>query len=212
MSLADFWLSVRIGARLITPSATVDSPRLDAGKIEQTLRAADLWLTPKCVEGFEEGDFSFLPDPEREELTKLVAQFRAVASQVPPDGPATQQQVEEALPCFLAIVRMLEFDRFGDDQAYRIGKQVERQIEPRRPAWLQELRFDTGADWAGDPSLWIWCVVADEAAQGKQGAQNARMIRELLDRAARVVARDRWPYIRFRTVSEQAEIQEGAPA
>ena len=45
----------------------------------------------------------------------------------------------------------MEFDRYGDAEAYRIGKQIERALEGRRPPELAELRFNTGTDNTGDP-------------------------------------------------------------
>ena len=59
MALKDFWMNVRTGAGLIAPTVGVVSGRLNAGRIAETLRSAYLWLTPKYVEGFVEGDFDF---------------------------------------------------------------------------------------------------------------------------------------------------------
>jgi hypothetical protein len=209
MSLQDFWLSVRTGTSFLAPRATADSPKLDANKIAQTLRSAVIWLTPKSVEGFEAADFPFLPESERTQLADLVAQFHAIASIVPPTEPATREQIDQALPFFLGIIKMLEFDRYGDAEAYRIGKKIEQAIDNYRPQELAELRFNTGRDHTGDPAIWIWAILEEAAA-----ADDARFfhltekMRKLLDTASRAMAPDLWPYIRFRTVSEQAEIME----
>lgn len=162
MALRDFWISVQAGAGLLSPRATSDSPRIDPSEMERTLRNAVMWLTPSSVSGFDENDFPFLPEAERSELSACVAEFRRVARQVPPTGPAAPEQIEQALPPFLRIVELLEFDRFGNAEAFRIGKQVERRIEPIRPPELEELRFDARSDHAGDPGLWIWVHLADD--------------------------------------------------
>ena len=47
------------------PQPIVDVPQLDAGEIECILRGANLWLTPDVVAGFDEKDFSFLPEAEK---------------------------------------------------------------------------------------------------------------------------------------------------
>ena len=70
MAFQDFWSNVRIGASLVAPQVA-DSPRFDRGFFEEKLRNATLWLTPRAVEGFSEADFWFLPEAERERLTKL---------------------------------------------------------------------------------------------------------------------------------------------
>ena len=64
MALQEFWNNVRIGARLIAPQVVADAPRLDRGSIESALRGATLWLTPRAVEGFDEGGFP-VPPPGR---------------------------------------------------------------------------------------------------------------------------------------------------
>jgi len=87
MALPDFWTNVRIGAKLFTPQAIVDSPRLDAEAIEHMLRETTHWLTPRVVDGFEKSDFSFLPSGERARLAKLVEDFSRVAAKVGPTAP-----------------------------------------------------------------------------------------------------------------------------
>ena len=207
MSLREFWISVRTGARLLAPRATVDSPKLDAGAIERVLRGATLWLTPSVVAGFNEADFVFLPDPDRTRLADLVARFRQIAAQVPPSAPANEDQIDQALPLFRDIIAMMGFDRYGDAEAYRIGKQIERAIESRRPSELVELRFNTGTDSTSDPAIWIWAFLSDEKEEDFLG--RARELRRLLDGASRSIVPDLIPYISFRSVTEQAELVGG---
>ena len=212
MSVRDFWVRVRTGMRSLAQRTTVDSPRLDAGIIERALRETALWLTPRSVAGFNEADFTFLPDAERTRLTQLVTEFRLVASRVKPTAHPSDDEVARALPLFRDIVGMLEFDRYGDAEAYHIGKQIERAIVDSRPAELAELRFFTGADNTGDPSIWIWAILKDEAAAKAVFGRITRSIRELLTEAANEATSTLWPYVGFRTVSEQAEILEAAKA
>jgi hypothetical protein len=206
MSLREFWISVRTGARLLAPTSTVDSPKLDPSAIEGVLRRATIWLTPGVVAGFNEADFSFLPEDEQMKLKNLVHDFRRIAAQVPPTAPASDDQVKQALPLFRDIIVMMGFDRYGDAEAYRIGKQIERDIENRRPPELVELRFNTGTDNTGDPALWIWAFLAEEKED--EFLRRARELRPLLAGASRTVAPDLFPYISFRSVAEQAELAE----
>jgi hypothetical protein len=206
MALREFWISVRTAARLFAPQGVVDSPRLDAGAIERKLRGATLWLTRGAVAGFDKDDFSFLPEADRERLTRLVAEFREVASKVSPTAPAPPDAVERALPLFRDIVELLEFDRYGDAEAFRVGKLIEQEIESYRPSELAELRFNTGFDHSGDPGLWIWAFLGDDVSGSDEAfLESAERLRELLDPVARRVAPDRWPYLSFRSLAEQAE-------
>ncbi len=204
MSLPEFWDNVRLGAGVLFPVVGVDSPRLDRAMLEQILRRANAWLTPKSVEGFDISDFGFLSDDDRAKLASAVNDFAAIASQMPPKGAATKGQEKKAREQFLKVVEALDFDHFDDVDAYRIGKQIEGQIRHCRPAGLAELRFRTGPDSAGDPAIWIWAILEDEAAGDEAFPRLATDVRELLEQVSRRVAPDRWPYVRFSTVSEEA--------
>jgi hypothetical protein len=207
MALRDFWINVRTASRLPAPEVIADSPSFDAASIEQSLRGATSWLSTRAVAGFNPDDFDFLPDAECTKLTDLVAAFRQVASEVKPTAPATDDQVARALPPFRDIVQMLEFDRYGDAEAYRLGKQIERAIESYRPKEIAELRFNTGDDHSGDPALWIWVILTDESSEtDEMFLQNARRLRGLLADVAREVAPDRFPYLSFWSLAEQVEV------
>jgi hypothetical protein len=117
--------------------------------------------------------------------------------------------VERALPLFRDIVQSLGFDRYGDAEAFRLGKLIERGIAPRRPSELAELRFNTGLDHSGDPALWIWAFLSDEVSEtDARFLETAQTLQGLLHSAARRVAPDRWPYISFRSMAEQLESLE----
>jgi hypothetical protein len=208
MSLQDFWTNVRLAASLLSPVAIADSPKLDATRIERILRNADLWLTPKAVEGFDESDFAFLSDEDRRKLTDAVNGFLDVARHVPPNAPATQDQVHRARPHFITILQILRPDKYSDVNALVIGKRLERKLASNLPEWVRDLRIDAGVDANGDPSIWIWVEVSDDAAKSEVLAQNTRIIRERVEAAVRQLNTGYWPYVRFRTVSEQ-NVDEG---
>jgi hypothetical protein len=206
MAYHDFWTNVRIGAKLYDPPFIADAPRLDADAIERMLRESVHWLTPRAVAGFDENELSFLPEGGRAQLAKLVADFRQEASIVSPRAPAPADTVERALPLFRDIVRLLEFDRYDDAEAFRLGKLIEREIAPWRPPELAELRFRTGPDHTGDPGIWIWAFLSDEVSEKDEDfLRAARTLRDPLEDAAREVAPDRFPYLSFRSLLEQSE-------
>lgn len=206
MSLQDFWVSVRTGAGMVAPRAIVDSPELDPEAIERTLRGATLWLSPSAVAGFEEADFDFLPEEERGHLSDLVRQFREVARSVDPRGPASQEAVDQALPLFLGIVERLDFRRYEDPEAYRLGKLIEREIGDQRLPGLAELRFRTGRDQTGDPGLWIWAFLDDRTSEDDERfVATARQLWSELGAIARRVCPERFPYISFRSLAEESK-------
>ena len=59
----------------------------------------------------------------------------------------------------------MEFDRFADPEAYRLGKQIDRELRPYWPPELAELRFKSGLDHTGDPGLWIWVFLTEEISR-----------------------------------------------
>jgi hypothetical protein len=209
MALHDFWSNVRIAARYFAPQAIVDSPRLDTEAIERMLREQIHWMSPGAVAGFDEQEFSFLADGERSRLAMLVADLRAVASSQSPTASVADDAVEKALPIFRDIVQLLEFDRYGDVEAYRLGKMIEQEIAPRKPPELAELRFNTGLDHSGDPAVWIWAFLTEDVSRNDDTfLKAAHRLRAVLHHVARRVAPDRLPYLSFRPVSEPAEAVE----
>ena len=109
MARAAFFDNLRIASRSLA------APRVDTGlgmpadaHLAARLDSADLWLTPKSVEGFAAHDFSDWPTREREELAREVAAFLSVAEQVAADKPASKSQSKQArrhLERVIALVR-----------------------------------------------------------------------------------------------------------
>ncbi len=202
MSIQDFWINIRIGASSIAQSAKADSSKLDAEGFQQAIRGGVLWLTPKAVQGFEDVEFDFLTDPERTELARAVRNFRRAAEKVPPGKPASDTQLKEARRAFAGVLEVMRPDKYADLEAFKIGKRVEQQLE-QRPSWVKDLRFETGEDNAGQPAVWVWVEVDDSALKQEVLLQNTQMIKGIIERAVAEVASDRWPYVRFRSTSEQ---------
>jgi hypothetical protein len=204
MALREFWTHVRVAADLVSwTGATVDAPRLDASRIERILRESHSWLMPRVVEGFDEHDFDFLSEEGRRSLQESVRGFLRVAERVPDDAGPSPQQVQDALPYFRRIIELLRPDKYADPDALILGERIEQFVEGRLPTWVREMVFETGNDANGEPALWIWVEIDDTAAAEDVFSQNTKSIRTILERAVRKVAIDRWPYIRFRTTSEQ---------
>ncbi len=80
MAREEFIDNLRAASRSLPPPRTnrVVGARTDRD-IAVLLRAADLWLTPRAVHGFNVADFPDLSEAQCAELAKAVAAFRAVA-------------------------------------------------------------------------------------------------------------------------------------
>lgn len=211
MAIKDFWNNIRAGASLTSSQAVVDSPRLNAERIESILRSATSWLTPKSVEGYDPDDFDFLADEERQRLTDNIKHFRATASKVPHIGPPTNEQIREAMPEFENILKTIRPDRYGDLDAFVLGKKIEREVSGTLPQWARELIFETGFDVSGEPALWIWVEVDDKALDETEVLRRFDSVREELRTAALRICPGRWPFIRLREASERKATEEVRP-
>jgi hypothetical protein len=119
MAKRDFISSVRTAIGFLDPEVQTDSQHLGSEEIRQQMRQAVIWLTPKSVEGFVPQDFAELPESQRNEFNAEVEAFRNIAERVPSHAPATEGQIEAALPHFLRIVSLVR--------------------EAVLPAWIAEL-------------------------------------------------------------------------
>lgn len=211
MALEEFWRNVRTASRLIAPPAVVaDSPRISAEMIAKRLGAADVWLAPAAMRGYDEGDLLFLTADERQRLSEAVSHFLSVAKKVNPRGPASIELAEEARPAFQQIVGLLEFDRYGDAEAFKLGKSIEHKLATYGIGLpqLDHLRFRTGLDNTGDPALWVWAFIK-ESAHHDEATFFAAVdeIDPYLFPVAREVAQERWPYISYRSTLDQPAIE-----
>jgi len=212
MSLQEVWGQVGAGISSLLRTNAVDGPRLTPQQIEDALRSRHDWLTVKSLSTFDPKDFQFLESQQLTRLTELVQEFRAVTATLRRWVPATESQIEQAIPLVREMIQLFEYDRYSDPEALRIGKLIERNLGPDRPKWLADLYFKTGVDWMGNPSLRIWAIVEDEALEGDDGQGNARFLETALTEVTREVEPERWPFLGIRTVSEMIEIQEEQPA
>lgn len=97
MAREEFVANLRHAHLLLQPPRVEsDLGRTYDSEAASRLDRADLWLTPKAVEGFDPDDFSDLSEKDRKKLSEAVAQFLRIATNVPPDKPATARQSNQA--------------------------------------------------------------------------------------------------------------------
>jgi hypothetical protein len=162
MAKRDFISSVRTAVGFLDPEIQTDSQHLDSEEIRQHIRRAVIWLTPKSVEGFVPQDFAELPEAQRNELDAEVETFRSIAEDVPAGTPATEKQIEAALPHFLKIVSLVreavlppwiadldmllsQVESWCEEQGWS-HKRQSKVIRERLlgPYEVEQLRFHTG--------------------------------------------------------------------
>jgi hypothetical protein len=97
----EFILDVRRAIRQEQkPTLATDSQLIDPDTTARALQRATVWLTPKVVATYEPTAFTELSGELQEELRKTVEGFRAVATSLPSDRPATLSQFREGLRAF----------------------------------------------------------------------------------------------------------------
>ena len=77
--------------------------------------------------------------------------------------------------------------------------------------FVTEIRHALDNDWSGDPAIRFWVILRDDVAESDEFAERAEEVRSAIADAVHESEIDRWPYIRFRAESEQAEL-DGAEA
>jgi hypothetical protein len=209
MSIERFWSNVTSAARQLARPRAEKSGRGRNGKTAaRTIERPNSWLTPDSVDGFDPAEYGFLPTAEREELADAVGRFLEVAGQVPLDGSATKPQVESGRRELQRILAVLDTDHFADADAFVIGKRLHTGLGTWLPPYVRDLRVETGFHADDDPAVWIYVIIADDAARDEVLSENTRNVRQLMDREWKRMDDSRWPSVRFRTVSEDAELAE----
>jgi hypothetical protein len=200
-SKREFLLNFRVARNLFVHPQRLeaDSPAVDPGAVAALLTRAAIWLTPKSVAGFNAADFPELGVSRQAELLAAVQSFKAVADQVPPNKPATNEQVGNASVAFAKILEILDPYMPVPDEA----KQVETALrDVEFPTWVVNWDYELASDSDGVAAVWV-NVFADEQAvpKGRLGPAASELtsrVREAFDQ--KLI--DRWPYIRMRTAQE----------
>jgi len=82
-------------------------------------------------------------------------------------------------------------------------------IRPAIPAAIVNWRYTIGEDWSGEPAIFFWVTLSDEASKRRNLSDATKQIVDLVKQ--RVDPFGQWdliPYFSFRSQSEQAVLQE----
>jgi hypothetical protein len=83
-----------------------------------------------------------------------------------------------------------------------------KALEPFTPG-VVNLRYTVEDDWSGDPAMFFWITLSDEAARREVLSQSSRRIMDFITQ--RLDPAGKWgliPYFNFRSQSEQARLKE----
>ncbi len=77
------------------------------------------------------------------------------------------------------------------------------------PPGVVNLRYTIDNDWSGDPAVFFWITLSDEAAHPTVLPQTTRQIRNFITQQLDPAGQwDLIPYFNFRSQSEQAKLKE----
>jgi hypothetical protein len=201
MAREEFLRNLLTAARVVSPAEQVNGIRLDPEYLASVLRDTTTWLTPTAVEGFDPADFPELSVEQKKQLEGDVETFRTIAEQVPPYVQADEQQVEAALPAFVSILTTLTPYLDG----FRIYHILKRHPFPE---YVHDFAVRIGNDSTGDPAVWIWVIIKDEVG-GKGFIKRVPEVEQRIETALRRARIKLWPYVHFRTESEQHDLESG---
>lgn len=77
------------------------------------------------------------------------------------------------------------------------------------PSGVANLRYTVDNDWSGDPAIFFWITLSDEAAHREVLSQSSRRVMDFITQRLDPVGQ--WgliPYFYFRSQSEQAKLRE----
>ena len=77
------------------------------------------------------------------------------------------------------------------------------------PSGVVNLRYTVDNDWSGDPAIFFWITLSDDAARRATLSQTSRRIVDSITQRLDPIGQwGRFPYFSFRSQSEQARLQD----
>jgi hypothetical protein len=200
MSKRDFLDNLRVARNLfVHGGVTTDSRHLDPAASTRALTRAAIWLTPSAVKGFRAEDFQELGTADQRALADAVQEFERVATQVPPDAPATEQQFREAKAALEKVLTILGNYLPNHEEATPIRNALGSLDFP---PWVLNWDYEVGSDEDGVPAVWVTLYADEKAVPPDQLGRRASEMIPKFRSALTAAGIRRWPYIRMRTAQE----------
>jgi hypothetical protein len=151
------------------------------------------------VKGFRADDFQELGATQQRALTDAVQEFERVATQVPADAPATDEQFTEAKAALEKILAILDNYLPSHEEAIQIRAAL-RSVD--FPPWVLNWDYEFGTDEDGVPAVWVTLYADERTVPPDQLGRRASETIPKLRSALTAAGIRRWPYIRMRTARE----------
>jgi hypothetical protein len=181
------------------PRVETDRSHPNADEAARAIARAAIWLTPKSVWGFNEAAFSELGPAQQSALTAAVRAFLHVATKVPPNEPATPEQLTAARTAFSKILEILTPYLPTPEE----GKTVEKVLQTvDLPSWVLNWDYELASDEDGTPALWVNLYADEQVAPRKEFGRAVMRLTAKIREALSAAGVERWPYIRMRTALE----------
>ena len=190
-------------AGFLSPALHANGIRLGRDAIEKAIRndleRRGIWPLAQAVEGYDPADFPDLDPGRREELERAVREFREYSIPEPGRPSASRESGDKSLSAFVSVLTLMLPYLDGFDVYAALKRQP-------FPEFVRDFAVKVGKDSTGDPAAWVWVVVDDREA-GKKLFPHVRGMKELVSEALYQSQIPLWPYVLFRTESEQAELE-----
>jgi hypothetical protein len=200
MAKQDFLDNFRIARNLYNhPRVQSDTGQLDPQAVGLLISRAAIWLTPKSVKGFNPADFPELGPLRQTELQSAVQDFLAVARQVPPNDPASPEQLTNATSAFAKMLDILQPYIPSPEDADNVEEAL---THVQFPPWVVNWDYELDSDKDGDPAVWVNLYADESTAPRKEFGRLASQMSASIRRALSDTGSLRRPYIRIRTAVE----------
>jgi hypothetical protein len=168
----------------------------------------EFWPTPQAVEGFDRDDFWYLPKDQQQQLAGLVEEFASIVRPMVHDfGTWKGESLKRAEEILRSVMEIMELGNHRDALEFRVSKIVELcRKRLKNGDDVSDIRFQIEEDSTGEPALWVWVILEDEATKGNRFFEITRQIRSDLTRMLRAYGVELRPFIHFRSRSEQDEV------
>ena len=140
MAQEQFIDSLRLASRMLPlPKVNSEQGGQADSHLAPKLYEADVWLTPRSVEGFDIADFPGWSRKERDELTREVNAFLTIAKQVPANKPATRAQSNQARKHLERIIQMVRSKLLPEWLAAQQRMMAEARAAAEAEGWYVQM-------------------------------------------------------------------------
>jgi len=71
------------------------------------------------------------------------------------------------------------------------------------PSYVKDCKYRLDTDSSGDPAVWIWVIMTDTEVESPSFPSDRHSVKKSVVKLLRESGIERWPYVRFRSESEQ---------